>query len=117
MSTIRHRRGLAGTLLHAIPLALLIGALVPNLAHSAELKPYTARYNVTFHGLGAGVLEFSLQAGSTPGTFTYNVRAEPSLLARLVVSSNALESSRMEIAGADVRPLEYTSDDGSKSGA
>jgi hypothetical protein len=86
-------------------------------AHSAELQPYTARYHVSFHGISAGVLEFSLQAGATPGTFTYSVRAEPSLLARFVVNSQALESSTIRVAGTEVRPLEYHSDDGSKSEA
>jgi hypothetical protein len=100
---------------------LIVSTLVPEFAHSAnqsvELKPYTARYRVSFHRISAGVLEFSLQATTTPGQFTYSVRAEPSVLARLVVSSQALESSTLQLMSADVRPLQYRSDDGSKGDA
>ena len=97
--------------------ALAIWAALFEFAHGAQLQPYTARYNVSFHGIGAGVLEFSLQAGATPGTFIYSVRAEPSLLARIVVSSQARESSTIQVTGSEVRPLNYVSEDGSKDNA
>ena len=100
-----------------LEIASALVLLVPVFAHSAELRPYTARYRVSFHGIGAGVLEFSLRATGTPGQFTYNVRAEPSLLARFVVSSQALESSTLQVSGTEVRPLNHRSDDGSKSEA
>lgn len=78
-------------------------------------KPFTATYEVTYRGLGAGRLTFKLSRDEATGRYTYTTTAAPSMLARLVISSAAVEHSVMEIGPDGVRPIEWQLDDG-KSG-
>lgn len=78
-------------------------------------KPFTATYEVTYRGMGAGRLTFKLSRDESTGRYTYETTAEPSVLARFVISSAALERSVMEIGPDGVRPIEWQLDDG-KSG-
>ncbi len=75
---------------------------------------FTASYAASYRGIEAGMLTFSLRAEDN-GRFVYETKADPSFLARLVVSRNALERSEMIIDENGVRPLKWTLDDG-KSG-
>lgn len=79
-------------------------------------KPFTATYEVSYRGMRAGSLTFSLSRDPATGRYTYETAADPSLLARFVISSAAQERSVMEIGPDGVRPLEWQLDDG-KSGA
>lgn len=79
-------------------------------------KPFTATYEVSFRGMRAGSLTFKLSRDAGTGRYTYETTADPSLLARFVVSSAATERSVMEIGADGVRPIEWQLDDG-KSGA
>jgi len=79
-------------------------------------KPFTATYDVSFRGMRAGSLTFKLSRDPATGRYTYETTADPSMLARFVVSSAASERSVMEIGPEGVRPLEWRLDDG-KSGA
>lgn len=85
-------------------------------ADEPGVQPFTATYAVTYRGLNAGTLEMQLRHEAGTGHFIYESRARPSVLARLVVSSNALERSVMQITPDGVRPLTWHLDDG-KSGS
>lgn len=78
-------------------------------------KPFTATYEVSFRGMRAGSLTFKLSRDPGTGRYTYETTADPSMLARFVVSSAATERSVMEIGADGVRPIEWQLDDG-KSG-
>lgn len=80
-------------------------------------KPVTATYEVTYRGMRAGRLTFKLSRDEATGRYIYETTAEPSLLARLVVSSAAVERSVMEIGPDGVRPIEWHMDDGKSSTA
>ena len=78
-------------------------------------KPFTATYEVTYRGMRAGQLKFKLSRDEATGRYTYETTADPSMLARIVISSAAVERSVMEIGPDGVRPVEWQLDDG-KSG-
>lgn len=80
-------------------------------------KPVTATYEVTYRGMRAGRLTFKLSRDDATGRYTYETTAEPSMLARFVVSSAAVERSVLEIGPDGVRPIEWHNDDGRSSTA
>lgn len=80
-------------------------------------KPVTATYDVSYRGMRAGRLTFKLSRDEATGRYTYLTTAEPSLLARFVVSSAATERSVFEIGPEGVRPIEWHNDDGKSSTA
>jgi hypothetical protein len=94
-------------------LALAAGALAQ--AEVPLPQPFTATYAVTYRGMGAGTLKMELRRDPQSGQYTFETRANPSLLARFAISRNAIESSVMEITSDGVRPLQWQMDDG-KSG-
>jgi hypothetical protein len=102
-------------------LAVLItwAAAAPVKADSADtrLKPYTARYQVSYRGLAGGYVESSLQPGSAPGIWLYATRAFPNFLGRIAISPAAREHSTMQITNEGVRPLEFEFNDGSAEDA
>lgn len=106
----RYLFALFATLLFATPLFSLEAQ-----ADTVLPKPFTATYEVTYRGMRAGKLTFKLSRDDATGRYTYETSAEPSMLARLVVSSAALERSVMEIGPEGVRPIDWHLDDG-KSG-
>jgi hypothetical protein len=81
-------------------------------AEPAAPDPFVATYNVTYRGLSAGQLKFSLTREPGTGRYVYETRVDPSMLARLVVSGAAVERTVMEIGPDGVRPIEWTLDDG-----
>jgi hypothetical protein len=78
-------------------------------------EPFTATFAASYRGIEAGNLTFSLQRGEVPGTLIYETTADPSFLAKLVVSNAAVERSEMQTDEAGIRPLKWHLDDG-KSG-
>lgn len=78
-------------------------------------KPFTATYEVTYRGMRAGQLTFKLTRDEATGRYTYETTADPSMLARFVISSAAVERSVLEIGPNGVRPIDWHLDDG-KSG-
>lgn len=102
------------TLLVALS-SLLITARADTAGAQEAVQPFTASYEVTYRGLNAGTLHMQLQRADAPGRWTFETRAQPSMLARFVISSNALERSSLEIAPQAVKPLSWELDDG-KSG-
>lgn len=108
-------------LLSLVSLAMILtAAVVPTMTAAAVTseavtpEPYSAVYSVSYRGFHAGLLHFDLKSGE-PGMYVYQSHAEPSLLARLVVSSKAEERSVIQIDGNGVQPLYWVMDDG-KSG-
>lgn len=75
-------------------------------------KPFSATYEVSYRGIRAGSLTFTLSSDPSTGRYVYETRAQPSLLARLIVSSGAFERSVMQIDAQGVRPLEWVLEDG-----
>jgi Protein of unknown function (DUF3108) len=79
--------------------------------------PFVATYSVSYRGISAGNLKFSLTRDAATGRYVYETRVEPTMLARLVVSGAAVERSVMEIGPDGVRPIEWQLDDGKSSDA
>jgi hypothetical protein len=97
----------------SIGLALSLVAPAVHSGPGAQLQPYTARYQVSYRGLGGGEIESSFRRGSQPGLWQYETRAHPNLFGRIAVSSQAHELSSMQVEAGSVRPLSFSFDDGS----
>ena len=105
-SRLRRFHGLLVTL----GLGLLLGE--PAIAESAALKAHEITYHFEFHGLSGGDLKLTLKHDTEPDHWIYETRANPSFLARLVVSSESLERSWFKVTAEGVEPLHYKLDDG-----
>lgn len=81
-------------------------------ADAELLQPFTATYAASYRGYEAGNLTFSLERDPTTGRYVYQTTADPSFLARLIVSRAAVERSEMLIDEKGVRPLEWRFEDG-----
>lgn len=100
---------------HALALSLAV-ALAPATRADPQAVPseFTATYAVSYRGIDAGNLTFTLQRAEN-GRYIYETKADPSFLARLIVSRSARERSEMIIDENGVRPLEWTLQDGKSS--
>ncbi|MCE3285852.1 MAG: hypothetical protein K0R70_2108, partial [Steroidobacteraceae bacterium] len=78
----------------------------------SPLRPYTARYHVSYRGLSGGEIESSFRQGGQPGLWQYETRVYPNLFGRIAVSSQAHELSTMQVSPGGVRPLSFSFDDG-----
>jgi len=81
-------------------------------ANGLALQPYVATYAVTFRGLDAGTLRMSLSRDPNSNRYTFETRANPSMLARLVVGRDAIERTVFEPTTDGIRPLEWSLEDG-----
>jgi hypothetical protein len=94
--------------------ALVISLALPVArAQTAELKPYTARYNVKYRGLSGGDLEFTLKSDGN-GRYTFTSHVLPNFLGGMFISDQAEDSSVMQMDGSILKPLKFRSDDGGK---
>lgn len=95
-------------------LCAIVGALglQPAQADSLVLQPYVATYAVTYRSLDAGQLRMELSRDPHSGRYTFETRATPSVLARLVIGRNAVERTLFEPRDEAIRPLEWLLDDG-----
>ena len=93
-------------------LALGLLLVTPAFAAAASLRAYEAVYHFAFHGLSGGDLTLTLRGDAEPEHWIYETRANPSFLARLVVSGDSLERSWFRVTPAGVEPLRYKLDDG-----
>lgn len=112
VSPARKHRGVA-----AVALAFVL-AHAPGPASAgpgATLRPYAARYQVSYKGLRGGELESSFRQAGEPGLWLYESRVYPNILGRLAVSSQARERSTMSVTPAGVRPLAFSFNDGSEN--
>jgi hypothetical protein len=80
-------------------------------------KPFTATYAVTYRGMRAGNLTFKLSRDPATNRYTYETTADPSMLARIMISGGAVERSVMEIGPDGVHPIDWQFDDGKSSTA
>jgi len=78
------------------------------------LKPYTARYNVKFRGLSGGDIVFTLKK-QTGNQYVFSSRLLPNLLGGLFTSDQAEDSSNFLFEEGVIKPLQFTSEDGSKN--
>jgi hypothetical protein len=108
---------LMATLTTALLASTLFATAAPAQAEGQAVlpKPFTATYAVTFRGMRAGSLTFKLSRDPATNRYTYETTADPSMLARIMISSGAKERSVMEIGPEGVRPVDWQLDDG-KSG-
>ena len=84
---------------------------------SASLRSHEISYHFAFHGLSGGDLKLTLKRDAEADHWIYETRANPSFLARLVVSSDSLERSWFKVTPAGVEPLHYKLDDGTSKHA
>jgi hypothetical protein len=100
------------TLLRFVYALVIATAMLPAMAGATAIpSPFTATYSVSFRGMHAGQLHSTLRVQG-PGEFVYETRAKPMGVARLLISSKAVERSLMRIDAGGVRPLSWSSDDG-----
>lgn len=103
------------TFIRCFGIAALMLSSVAALATPALPKPFVATYAVTFRGLNGGTLRMELRPDSQPRRYILETRANPSTLARLVISSDAFERTTLELTDKGLRPVLWELDDG-KSG-
>lgn len=96
---------------------MILGTLVFGTSHSdaTSLQPFVATYAVSFRGLNGGTLQMSLEHDPQKNQYVFETRANPSILARFVVSRDAVERTTFEATATGIRPLHWQLDDG-KSG-
>lgn len=96
---------------------LIAGLLGMASAHAdaPQLQPYVATYAVSYRGLEAGTITMQLTHDAGSNRYTYETRANPSVLARLVVGRDAVERTVVETTADGIRPLQWHLEDG-KSG-
>lgn len=95
--------------------ALLAAMALPAQANGLALNTYVATYAVSYRGLDAGTLRMELSREQGSDRYTFETRADPSFLARLVVGRDAVERTTFEVTAEGIRPLEWYLEDG-KSG-
>lgn len=108
---------LMATVTTALLASILFATAAPARSEGQSVlpKPFTATYAVTYRGMRAGNLTFKLSRDPSTGRYTYETTADPSMLARIMISSGAIERSVMEIGPEGVRPIDWQVEDG-KSG-
>ncbi len=79
------------------------------------LRPYTARYNVRFHGISGGDVEATLvDLGN--GHYRFRSHLLPNFLGRFFTSDQAEDVSEFELTDEGmIRPLHFRSDDGTSN--
>lgn len=111
-------RGIAARIRRAGLVAGALAGMLVSFASSASPalpQPFTATYAVTFRGISGGTLQMQWRPDGNSGRYIFETHARPSVLARLVVSSDAFERTLLETTADGVRPLIWEADDG-KSG-
>src|SRR5688500_14556282 len=108
---------LMATLTTALLASTLFATAAPAQSQGPSVlpKPFTATYAVTYRGMRAGNLTFKLSREPGTNRYTYETTADPSMLARIMISGGAVERSVMEIGPDGVLPVDWHFDDG-KSG-
>ena len=84
-------------------------------AEAPQLQPYVATYAVSYRGLEAGTITMHLTHDAGSNRYTFETRANPSMLARFVIGRDAVERTVVETTADGIRPLQWHLEDG-KSG-
>jgi len=93
----------------------LVGILSVTFAHAdaPELHPYKATYAVSYRGIEAGTITMQLaKDANATNRYTFETRANPSVLARLVVGRDAVERTTVEVTPDGIRPIHWYLEDG-----
>lgn len=93
-------------------LTLLILLALPLNLTAAEIKPFTAQYDIRFSGL-SGEAVTSLVRNAN-GIFVLENRVSAKGLARLIRSGDAVDRSEFVIENDNLVPISFESDDGSR---
>jgi hypothetical protein len=100
-------------------ISIVATVLLASTAHgeAAVPKPFSATYAVSYRGISAGTITFTFSHDPATGRYAYETHPNPGALARLFVSSAAVERSVMQIDDSGTRPIEWQLDDGKTSKA
>lgn len=96
---------------------LLIGVLAFQTSHAQSnvtLKPYVARYHVKYRGMSGGDIEFTLKSEGN-GRYIFSSQLLPNFLGSLFASDQAEDTSHLLFDGSAVKPLQFSSEDGSQN--
>ena len=96
----------------ALGASIVLAAPAPRA--ESPLRPYTARYHVSYRGLSGGEIESSFRHGQQPGLWQYETRVYPNLFGRIALSAQAREVSTIQVSSSGVRPLSFSFNDGAK---
>jgi Protein of unknown function (DUF3108) len=92
-----------------IAMLLLSGLCAPALA--GELKPFTASYSITWHGLSAGTSQLRLEH-LADDRWSYTSQNTARGLFRLAMPAHLTSRSVFRIEGEQIIPETFTADDG-----
>jgi Protein of unknown function (DUF3108) len=81
-------------------------------ATPAVPQPFVATYQVSFRGMGAGTLLMEWRRDGESNRYIFETRANPSTLAKLVISDSAFERATLELTPDGLRPLSWEADGG-----
>jgi Protein of unknown function (DUF3108) len=101
--------GVAAFALTLVP--LLAGALE---APTSELRPFTARFSITWHGMSAGTARLQLQR-LEDGRWAYQSLSTARGLFRLAMPAELRSRSEFAIREGRILPDRFTADDGASS--
>jgi hypothetical protein len=101
----------------AAPLMLLaflaVGGSAPLFAAATECpQPFTATFDVEWHGMGAGTSTLQLTR-KTPTEYVYESRNSARGIFRIALPDTITQTSTFSIVHGQVRPISYVGDDGS----
>ena len=93
-------------------LALALGSTAAAAAPLA-VPPHEVLYRTSFKGLAVGDLKVTLSHDTTTDLWSYETHAQPTLLARLIVSPQSVEQSIFRVTPNGIAPIRYQITDGS----
>lgn len=92
--------------------AIMMMASIGAHATTTVPQPFVATYAVTFRGLSAGTLTMRWNREGDSNRYVFETKANPSALAKLVVSGTAFERTTVELTAQGLRPLTWEADGG-----
>jgi Protein of unknown function (DUF3108) len=90
-------------------------AAANSTAAVAELKPFTALYQVQWHGINVGSSGLELKTPSPDGHYEYISRSNARGVFHLVFSDEITQTTTFVIHEGRVQPLKFRGDDGSSA--
>lgn len=80
-----------------------------------ELKPFTALYQVQWHGINVGTSGLELKPPAPNGEYEYLSRSNARGIFRVVFSDEIIQNSRFVLRDGHVQALQFRGDDGSSA--
>ena len=106
---MRNARGILAATLALLPFVAGAGEARP-----AELKPFAASFNITWHGISAGTAQLQLQQ-LEDGRWSYQSLSTARGLFRLAMPAELRSRSVFSLREGRILPDRFTADDGSTS--